>query len=288
MGAVTRSAAVLAAAVVLAACKQEPDWVPDMLSPPAGLDPDAPPSAMLPGWSPDADTSWQWQLQGTIDTSYDAALYDVDLFETPDDVIAALHAADRRVVCYFSAGSGEDYRDDYDRFLDSDLAKPLDGWPGERWLDVRSANVVQIMADRIAYAAERGCDGVEPDNVAAFEEDTGFALSARDQLAFNRHLANLAHEAGLAVALKNDGTQALELVDYFDFELNEQCHEYDECDALAPFVEAGKAVLNAEYAGSAAKAEALATSLCPAAAAAHTRTLILPLELDDAFRVACP
>jgi hypothetical protein len=280
----------LAAACVLlaAACKAEPNWVPDELAPAADLDPDVAPVTAGTWSRPAIDTTWQWQLQGTIDTGYDAEIYDIDLFEAPDAVVDELHAAGRLVICYFSAGSAEDFRDDYGRFAENDMAKPLDGWPGERWLDIRSANVVAIMDDRIAEAAARGCDGVEPDNVAAFEEDTGFALVAADQLAFDRHLANQAHEAGLAVALKNDGGQAAELVDYFDFELNEQCHEYDECADLQPFLDAGKPVLNAEYASSQGKAEALAEKLCPKAASARTRTLVLPLALDDSFRVACP
>jgi len=29
--------------------------------------------------------------------------------------------------------------------------------------------------------------------------------------------------------------------------VNEQCFEYDECDALSPFVAAGKAASHAEY-----------------------------------------
>ncbi len=272
----------------LGACASAPDYVPDTIAPAAGLDPDV--AAVTDGswYRPAREVTWQWQIQGTINPAYDVELYDIDLFDAPDSAIDELHAAGRKVICYFSAGSAEEFRDDYGRFAANDLAKPLDGWPGERWVDIRSANVVEIMDGRIALAAERGCDGVEPDNVAAFDEDTGFALTARDQLAFNRHLANRAHELGLSVALKNDGNQAEALVEYFDFELNEECHQYDECAPLQPFLEAGKPVLNTEYADSASAAEALAQTLCPKAVAAGTRTLVLHLDLDDKFRVACP
>jgi hypothetical protein len=51
----------------------------------------------------------------------------------------------------------------------------------------------------------------------------------------------------MAVALKNDLDQVDELVDDFDFAVNEQCVQYDECTALLPFIRAGKAVLHAEY-----------------------------------------
>ena len=120
-----------------------------------------------------------------------------------------------------------------------------------------------------------------------YTNDTGFDLTARDQLAFVRNLANEAHRRGLAVALKNGGDQARELVDYVDLGLNEQCHQFDECGQLRPFAGVGKPVLNVEYAASRAQAEQRARTVCPAANAAGLRTLILPLDLDDSFRVSC-
>lgn len=49
------------------------------------------------------------------------------------------------------------------------------------------------------------------------------------------------------MGLKNDLDQVSQLVGYFDFSVNEQCHEFDECDLPAPFIQSGKPVLNAEY-----------------------------------------
>lgn len=230
---------------------------------------------------------WQWQLTGELNTGYDVAVYDIDLFDTPADRIATLQAAGRKVICYFSAGSSEDWREDFERFSDDDMGKKLGGWDGERWLDIRSTNVHAIMHDRLDLAAAKGCDGVEPDNVDAYTNASGFDLTAADQLAYNRHIANEAHRRGLAVGLKNDGGQAAALVDYYDFELNEQCHAYDECSELAPFTVADKPIFNAEYADDAAAAAELAAAVCPRARAADIRTLILPLDLDDSFRIDC-
>lgn len=256
-------------------------------SPSAHLNPDVAPVTQGTWYRPQPDVTWQWQLQGTINTSFDAEIYDVDLFETPEAVIQSLHDRGRKVICYFSAGSGENYRPDYPNFADSDLGRKLDGYDNERWLDIRSQTVIDVMEARLDLAVQRGCDGVEPDNVTAYNNDTGFDLSARDQLAFNRHLANEAHRRGLSIALKNDGDQAAELVDYFDFELNEECHQYEECDQLAPFRQQGKPILNAEYTDSRSEAESMRASLCARAAAAGTQTLILHVDLDDTFRVAC-
>jgi hypothetical protein len=123
--------------------------------------------------------------------------------------------------------------------------------------------------------------------VTAWRNDSGFDISGDDQLAFNRWLAEQSHARGLAVGLKNDGDQASELEPAFDFSVNEECHYYDECDQLAPFAAANKPVFNAEYAENADAAAALAPTLCPKAKAVGTRTLILPWDLDDRFRVSC-
>lgn len=238
-------------------------------------------------YRPQTTTTWQWQLQGPVNTGYDVEVYDIDLFESDAALISSFHAAGRRVVCYFSAGTAEDFRPDFARFANGDLGRALEDFPDERWVDIRSEGVLTIMLERLDLAVSKGCDGVEPDNVTAFLNDTGFPITAGDQLAFNRNLANEAHRRGLAVGLKNDGEQAAELVEYFDFSLNEQCHEFDECEQLNPFLQLGKPVWNAEYAEGESAARALAASLCPRAQAEGIRTLVLPVDLDDAFRISC-
>jgi hypothetical protein len=254
------------------------------------LDPDVAPVTGGNWYRPPIDVTWQWQLSGTINTAYSVNVYDIDLFDAPGSVIGQLQARGVRVLCYFSAGSAEDFRSDFGTIPSSAIGKPLDGSPDERWLDVRSLAVFAVMLARLDLAVAKGCDGVEPDNVTAFQNDTGFPITAREQLAFNRNLANAAHTRGLAVALKNDGDQVADLVDYYDLEVNEECHTFDECDALRPFLTRGKPVLNAEYVpsygGGAPTPEVLA--ICQKAALAGTRTLVLPLDLDDAFRWSCP
>ena len=192
----------------------------------------SPAAAPVP-WRPVVGDTWQWQLSGPLNPAYDVTVYDIDLFDTPAAVIDALHAEQRLVVCYFSAGSSEDWRPDFGSFAESDFGAPLDDWPGERWLDTRSPNVREIMRGRLELARDKGCDGVEPDNVDAYQHDSGFDLDASGQLDFNRFLAGEAHARGLAVGLKNNLDQIAELVVDFDFAVNEQCFEYDECGAYA-------------------------------------------------------
>ena len=238
-------------------------------------------------WSPAVSDTWQWQLSGTVNTAYDVKVYDIDLFDTPQSTIAQLKAQGRRVVCYFSAGSSENWRADFSKFGAGDMGQPLDGWAGERWLDTRSANVRAVMKSRLELAAAKGCDGVEPDNMDAYTNDPGLPLNAGTQLDYNRFLAREAHALGLAIGLKNDVDQLAALAPDFDFAVNEQCHEYNECGGYSAFTSAGKPVFNAEYQSRWRNNAAERERLCQASRAAGLRTLVLPLALDDRFRLSC-
>jgi hypothetical protein len=91
-------------------------------------------------WRPALNTSWQIQFSDLpIDQSVDAAMYDIDLFDNDASVVAALHAQGRKVVCYFSAGSWEEWRPDAGQFPEAVKGKGLVGWPGEQWLDIRES-----------------------------------------------------------------------------------------------------------------------------------------------------
>lgn len=200
-------------------------------------------------WQPQPGLSWQWQLSGrSIDTSFDVDVYDVDGQETPASTVDRLHADGSRVICYISAGSWENWRPDADRFPQEIRGRNLDGWPGEKWLDIRQVETLRpIMEARMDVCAEKGFDAVEPDNVDGYANRSGFPLGYADQLAYNRMLAEEAHERGLAIALKNDTAQVEDLVDDFDFAVVEECFAYRECSEYSPFVERGKAVFATEY-----------------------------------------
>lgn len=233
-------------------------------------------------WRPAPGTTWQWQLSGTLDTTVAAAVYDVDLFTTSTTQIASLKATGKKVICYFSAGSYEPDRPDAGQFPAAVRGAVLDGWPDERWLDVRAAAVRAIMTARLELARTKGCDAVEPDNVDGFDNVTGFGLTAPHQLDYLRFLASAAHDRGLSIGLKNALALIPQLVGTFDWALSEECFTYQECDALTPFIAAGKAVFHAEYV-----AASRAGAVCAVTRPLGLSTLIKRLELD-AWRVPCP
>lgn len=273
-------------ALVLLACGQDDDDREEQAEPVAATAPvlEAAPERSVPAPELRPGMTWQWQLQDAVDTSYDVDIYDIDLFDTPVDQIVALRDDGRIVICYFSAGSFEGWRDDAATFPDTAIGNTLYGWDDERWLDVRDPGVRAAMADRLELAKTKGCDGVEPDNVTAKNNDTGFAITADDQLDYNRFLAEAAHELGLVIGLKNDLDQIPDLVEHFDFAVNEQCFQYDECDWYDAFIDAGKPVLNAEYDDAYVQDPA---ALCAQASEAGVSTLILDVELDNSLRIEC-
>jgi len=231
-------------------------------------------------WQPPVGTTWQWQLTGTIDTSFDVEMYDIDLFDTPQATIDQLHADGRIVICYFSAGSWEDFRPDQGDFPQIVLGNPLDGFPDERWLDISRIDLLSsIMEARMDLAVTKDCDGVEPDNMDGYTNNSGFPLSYQDQIDYNIFIAEAAHARGLSVGLKNDLPQIQDLEPFFDWALNEQCFQFNECRAYRPFLDAGKAVFGVEYIGP-------PSGFCPIAVQIGASWLRKRLDLDAA-RIDC-
>ena len=116
-------------------------------------------------WHPSTQARWQYQLQaspgfdatGGIDVDVSSApkhggavvhptVWDIDLYVDPKlegnpitpntEAVDAIHARGGHAICYVSAGSWENWRGDADSFPASVKGK-TNGWPGERWLDIR-------------------------------------------------------------------------------------------------------------------------------------------------------
>jgi len=225
-------------------------------------------------------TSWQWQLSGNIDTNIQVEMFDLDLYEAPTETMRALQDKGVIVICYFSAGSWENFRTDAQRFPATLLGRTMDNWPDEKWLDIRDIDQLgKVMRARLDLAVAKGCDGVEPDNVDGYDNNTGFPLSYDDQIRYNKWLAREAHRRGLSIGLKNDLEQIKDLVNDFDWALNEECFQYNECEPLVTFVNQGKAVFGVEYNGN-------VSDFCPKANQMNFDWLLKNIELD-AKRISC-
>jgi hypothetical protein len=207
----------------------------------------------VPGswWKPSsaAPIHWQWVIGSTFTMSNvlpNVTVYDIDMEDVAASVVTSLHALGHKVIAYMSCGTWEDWRSDQAQFTAADKGN-TNGWPGERWIDIRSANVRNIMAARFARAKAKGFDAVEPDNIDGYSNNSGFPLTAANQLEYNRWIADSCHALGLGIGLKNDVEQIVALQPYFDWALNEECVTYQECGGYSAFVNAGKAVFHVEY-----------------------------------------
>jgi hypothetical protein len=239
---------------------------------------------VAPLWRPAIMSSWQWQLSDLpVDTSIDAAVYDIDLFDNDASLVAALHAQGRRVICYISVGSWEDWRPDAGLFPPEVLGKDYQGWEGEKWLDIRRIDLLgPILRARFDLCKSKGFDAIEPDNIDGYTNDTGFPLTYQDQVVFNTWLANEAHARGLSIGLKNDADQVADLLPYFDWALTEDCFDQGWCSQLSPFIASGKAVFAAEYTDTGVTP----AQYCPQAQALRFSAILKHRKLD-AYRVVC-
>lgn len=241
-----------------------------------------------PWWKPRAGATWQYQILYALnDTSPQVDVWDIDLFNNDRDIIQRLQNDDQRVICYFSAGSYEDWRPDKGQFKDADLGKALDGWPGEKWLNVRSQNVRTIMLSRLDLAAQKRCDGVDPDNVDGYDNDNGLDLTQDDAVDYMNFLSQAAHVRNLSLGLKNAGAIVPRILDQMQWSVQEQCIQDDECDQFRPFIEQAKPVFHVEYPkGSSTNTDVGVSSsskdrICDNTDAAGFSTIIKNMDLDN-------
>jgi len=229
--------------------------------------------------------AWQWMLSSVpkpadLAATPEVRAWDIDGFDASSEDVDDIHALPATAVCYISAGSFENWRSDAGDFPDSVKGKNLDGWAGEKWLDIRQIAILEpIMSSRMQMCEEKGFDAVEADNVDGYTNRSGFPLTATHQLAYNRMLADTAHALGLSIALKNDIEQVETLEPDFDFAINEQCYQYNECGVYDAFADAGKAVWIVEY-------KTAIGSFCPKAIAAGYDAMKKKVNLG-VYRVGC-
>ena len=229
--------------------------------------------------SSEAPISWNWQLQGTVPTNTKVAVFDIDGFNNSAATVAALHAQGTKVICYIDFGSSENFRPDYSSFPES-VQGSTNGWAGERWLDIRQLSVLEpIMTARDEDVRAEGLRRPRARQHRRLRE-LHRVPAHRGGPAHLQHMdREHAHSLGLSVGLKNDTDQTAQLEPDFDWALNEQCNQYSECDTENVFVNANKAVFNAEYSGG--------TGFCSADAAEHINGVRFGLDLDASLYEPC-
>lgn len=269
-------------------------------------------------WKPTADQrlSLHWVLGGQLNINDPVQMglrdfngnalpepdvYDIDGEYNSATTVRYLQSKGKKVICYIDAGVYETYRSDAHKFqsLTPQIwGNPDEGWEDSFWLDIRRISELEpIMKARMQMCKDKGFDAVEPDEIDGWENDTGFALTYQDQLNYNKALAQWAHELGLSIGQKGDIIQTRDLVNDFDWTLNEECYQYAECTrpydpnldrevpGLQLYVQQNKAVFIAEYK---AYTSTKWNNICNDSAANHFNTTRFKLGLPNkAGRLPC-
>jgi hypothetical protein len=201
-------------------------------------------------WKPTAGLTWQWQIGGgTIDPSLAVAVFDID-WEQEASVVGQLHQAGKKVICYVSVGSWEDWRPDASTFPAAVLGKDYPGWPGEKFVDIRAQALRDIMAKRLDVCKTKGFDAVEPDNMDVFSSNSGFPLTQADGVDFAKWLATECHARGMGIVQKNASEITSSIQSVYDGALTEDCYNDDWCADMQPYIDANKPVFACEYTSS--------------------------------------
>lgn len=211
----------------------------------------AQPSAGAAGgnrWVPAAGESYQIQYDGALDLDVRAKIYDLDMFDTRPSIVAQLHKMGRRVMCYVDVGTWENWRPDAGQFPKKVLGKPDGHWKGERWLDIRARSILEpIMAHRLDRCKHKGFDGVDPDNLDGYQNNSGFPLTYQEQLTYDTWVARAAHARGLTADQKGDNGQVKDLVNVYDFAVVEQCYAQGWCKQFDVYTKSDRLVVDVEY-----------------------------------------
>lgn len=244
-------------------------------------------------WKPPLRARWNYQIQGEperpatggVDTTICSVpftgggcvrpdVFEFDLYECgthdgcdqPDGLrvnragVAAVHASGGKAICYVAAGDTENWRPDYQEYVDWDnahghilIGPPFsERFPQEFWVNINNdetrAFVLSQIRKRTEKCARAGFDAIEYDIIEDFSE-AGFGdVPVATERVFQRALAAIAHSQGLAAGMKNCVSCAADLEPSFDFSIDESCNVTAKgCDPLRVFNDHGKPIFNVQY-----------------------------------------
>ena len=146
----------------------------------------------------------------------------------------------------------------------------------------------EIMLAWLDQVVVKGCDGVDPDNIDAYDNYNRLSLTQADAVEYGNFLADAAHPRNMSMVLKNEGASLGQVVGKMQWSVNEQCVQYNECDMFWPFIEQGKPVFHIEHPDNAPDVSAKDVSdTCGSAQASGFSTVLKDMDLDD-WVIECP
>lgn len=250
----------------------------------------------LTAWTTATVQSYHYTLppeRGGVDVQYNRP-YDhdagnvrvmvLDGFDTSASAVAKLRAKGIYPVCHIVIGAVEGGLPDTEDFPPEVMGKQVEGRRGARWLDIRQIDMLApMLTRRVEMCRRKGFLGVDADHLDVYRQNTGFTLTEEDQERFLRWFAQIAHEQGMAVGLKNTPSLVLKLARDFDWVLAENCFHDGWCEQLRPFRAQGKPVYVVEYADN----DLDLNDLCAYARQKGFTAVVKRRELDGEFRREC-
>ncbi len=198
-------------------------------------------------WQPYPKTSYQIQVSGDIKTDLPVKVFILDGYKAPQAIIDKLHDANKKVICQVSLGTVVKGTEDFNVLTEEMIGRKAIG--DSVYVDIKSPTVMKVIENRLVDMSKKKCDGIDGTDAQNWNEQTGFTITKEDQIRYNVWIVNKAHEYGLSMGLHNDADQVTDLVDYYDFAVNDECVRLNECEKYLPFVENNKAVFTVEYTG---------------------------------------
>lgn len=279
--------------------------------------PPPPPPPPPPGtwWVPPQVAEWQWYLAGKVSnpptnlqlgdgsktylgaTAPNTTIIDVDGINNTAADVAELHSLGYHVICYMEVGTAGNYGGAYTTYYNElsaagDLGNKLSGYP-EKFININAPSAVSIVESIINdQCAGKGFDAVETDLDETFggnEGNTGFTITQANEVSYLTTLSSYMHSLDLGWIAKDvDDTGSQSFVNSVepmaDAVITEQCQQYGTCSLLQPFVNAGKAVFDAEYTDEGGKSP---SSFCPTANAENFNAVNFDGSLDGKTRTPC-
>ncbi|OUM59160.1 glycoside hydrolase family 114 protein [Piromyces sp. E2] len=212
-------------------------------------------------WTPPPGSTWNYLLNVKDDEILKAKeqILTIDVNKS-SELIETLHKRGQKVICYFSGGTIEKHRKDFDEYWNTPgLIPDKNNEEGktrfdEYWIDYRKKNLLApLIKNRMKIAVEKKCDAIEVDCLGAYNhkivtERWKDPLTKEDAYEFAKWLSAMAHSLDLSIGLKNVAGIAPRLVNDFDFAVVESCSMSKKiCAKYEDFPKQGKAVFTVHY-----------------------------------------
>ena len=164
--------------------------------------------------------------------------------------ISEIKNNNNQVSGYISAGTGENWRIDYDQILPYLSTIPWEQWGGEYFVSQTTTGILDVMKARIDKMSSWGLDWVEFDNMDWLDEDSRstYQLEAtiQESQEYINKLCDYTHSKGMKCMAKNtvDGFEGFDGVTYESY--NRDKNWWDEQGAKN-FLGSGKLVIINHY-----------------------------------------